>query len=484
MILRFGKSVLRWHKLLILWILFSFQLLLIGIFIIFGSSNGEDSYADDSTSATYRSHADSSRPAKVIRFIENVYISNRVNATTAASALSLPPIPEFEKGFFKCSRDAQLNDTQYCFRNGSVESVVESLNDYGECVCKCHLHYHGKDCGQPEVVWRGFISARISRTDHSDSLPSVVDLGRRPFRVFYMIHATALSLTTVEIQMMETNDMVDYFILCDEVQSNAVDASENSIKHRSFRYHQLSSEHRSDFLLKRLKAKVLILETADVCTPKWMYESFRRRMGQTASANDILLFSEADEIVSRQAILYMKWYDDWTRNQPIRFRLKHNVYGFYWQHPNQTTVRSGACQLHVLDEQFGRDPWKMVNESGSGMIIGDLNHAGGWLCSYCYESTLQVVQKLQVDRATEVFRGKEAAIGGISNARRGSSVVDEAYIETLIAAGIYLDGKTNLLRNHRFSDKYYAPDTVTGMAWKYEPMLSNTYAHYDADEDN
>lgn len=478
MIFNLNRHLFRWDKLLLLWILFSFQLILIGIFVIFGSSNVADNeLADDSIVVTYRSIDDTVQPVKVIKFIDNIYISNASNSSSTSSLISLPPTPRFKDGFYKCSRDPQLNDTQYCFRNGSVETFVESINDDGECVCKCHLHYHGRDCGQPEVVWRAFISSHIIRpgTMHS------VDRSRRPFRVFYMIHATALSLSTVEIQMMEMDELVDYFIFCDETQSNSVDSNVNAEKYRQFRYHQLSSEHRSDFILKRMKKKILILETSNKCTPKWMYKSFRSIMNHSTSTNDILLFSEADEIVNRQAILYLKWYDDWTLKQPIRFRLKHNVYGFYWQHPNQTTLRSGACQLRILDEEFNFDPLAMLSEPGHGLIIGDLNHAGGWYCQYCYDSPLQIVDKLQMDRTMEVFKNNETASDSIVNAKHGPSVIDGQYIETLISAGIYLDGKTNLLRNHRFSDKYYAPESVTDKTWKYESMLSNMYAHYDED---
>lgn len=479
-----NKTFIRWDKLILLWILFSFQLLLIGIFVIFGSSNVTDDNGlnDDTNSLAYRANTDGLQPGRMIKFIENVYISTQMNlstmsslSTSSLSIISLPPIPTFQDGFFKCTNDIQLNDTQYCFRNGSVETFLESLNDDGECICKCQLHYHGKDCGQPEVVWRAFISSRISRPGFTASHTNMIDKTHQPFRVFYMIHTTALSLATVEIQMMEVNDLVDLFILCDETQSNLVDNNVNSVKYRQFRYHQLSSEHRSDFILKILKKKILILETTNSCTPKWMYKTFRTKMNQTVSGNDILLFSNTDEIINRQAILYMKWYNDWTQNQPIKFRLKHNVYGFYWQHPNQTTVRSGAAQLHVLDEQFNYDPGKMFQQKPeSGMIIGDLNHGGGWFCQYCYESTLQIVNKLQIDHTMDIFKNNETV-----NGKHGPSVIDGQYIETLISAGIYFDGKINLLRNHRFSDKYYAPDSVVDKTWKYESILSNMYAHYD-----
>lgn len=67
-----------------------------------------------------------------------------------------------------------------------------------------------------------------------------------------------------------------------------------------------------------------------------------------------------------------------------------------------------------------------------------------------------------------------------------SSIVDANYIELLISAGLYVDGKLNLNQLASillFSlDQYYAPALVTETSWKYESLLTNTYAHYDGDD--
>lgn len=485
------KCVRRWDKRIILWFLFTFQLLLIGFFVIFRSLNTTNSIIiDDDDSDTYRSSGGvSGQPVHMIRFIENPNASNfRVSTTDGtATPFHLLPAEKFENAFFRCYGDGQSNETTYCFRNGSVD--IESM-DSDECTCKCHLHYHGKDCGQPEVVWRAFITARLSSKkviDRYSNVESAIEPAQRqqPFRIFYLIHSTALSLTTVEIQIVELMDLVDVFILCDEIRNRTIEMNtENTLKYRRFRYHQTSSEHRSDFFLKRFKSKILILETRQKCTPKWMYRSFRHKLdafnSSLANGNDILLFSSHDEILSRQAVMYTKWYNDWTRNQPIKFRLKHNIYGFYWQHPDQTVLRSGACQLHVMDEIYSGDPLKMQNASETGLIFGDLNHSGGWYCQYCYESSVQIVQKLQTDRALNVFGGvKSTNEVSAYKIQQQPSIIDSNYIELLISAGLFVDGKLNLIRLHRFSDQYYAPAYVTDTSWKYESLLTNTYAHYD-----
>lgn len=484
--LHYLKSSLRHcDKVLFLWILFSFQLLLIGLFVIFGATNVSENAIDGSDDSQvvedefrFGVGVAGTQSAKVIQFVTKAKASkaNSKLFRTTSALLTLPSLPTFSEAFFKCSHDIQLNDTQLCFRNGSVETVVETLDDYGNCECKCHLNYHGRDCSQPESIWRAFISARISRNSER-----AIDETVRPFRVFNLIHSTALSLTTVEIQMMELNDSVDFFILCDKIQT--IDGENNgSGKMRNFRYHQMSSEHRNDFFLKRLKSKTIILQAPDKCTPKWMYQTFRSKLRHLTSDRDVLLFSGVDEIVNRQTITYLKWFNDWTQNQPIKFRLKRNAFGFYWQHPEQTYLGSGACQLRILDERFDGDPLRMLNVSGRGMIVGDLNHSGGWFCQYCYESPVQIVHKLQAERALSMFNGGANAIEGFKM-NVDHSIVDASYIESLISAGIFIDGRLNLMRLHRYSDTYYAPKTVVSQPWRYESLLSNTYAHYDVNDE-
>lgn len=486
------KCVRRWDKRIILWILFTFQLLLIGFIVVFRSANSTNEITIDDDSDTYRSGGGgvSKQPAQMIQFIENPSASSlRVSTTKGTDPpFTLMPLEKFENTFFQCYGEDQSNDTTYCFRNGSVD--IASL-DLEECTCKCHLHYHDKDCGQPEFVWRAFITARLSskRVDDryiNEAIPFGPSQRQHPFRIFYLIQSTALSLTTVEIQIMDLVDLVDVFILCDEIRTRTADISAEALKHRRFRYHQVSSEHRSDFFLKRFKSKILILETRQKCTPKWMYRAFRRKLdainSNATNGNDIVLFSAHDEILNRQAVMYTKWYNDWTRNQPIKFRLKYNVYGFYWQHPDHTVLGSGACQLHVMDEIYQGDPIKMLNSTDNGLIFGDLNHAGGWFCQYCYESSVNIVQKLQMDRAMNVFDGGLQPSG--YKMQKQSSIIDASYVESLISAGLFVDGKINLIRLHRFSDQYYAPAIVTETSWKYEPLLTNIYAHYDGDDIN
>lgn len=515
------KSTRRREKLFVLWALFSIQLLLIGIFVLFGTATND---IDDDSLQAYKTDEATvdGKFSKIVKFVKNnnLDISSLSNqASTRAplinSAIILEPLQTFRDAYFEChSGDAPSNfsiDALYCFRNGSVlpvSSFLRKMSDWNEeqedCVCKCQVGYHGRDCSQPEVVWRAFITAS-SRSNGQNTIDESPLVQKEPKanRIYYLIESTALSLTTIEIQFMELDDLVDLYVLCDETRNGTTALHGVSSKHDQFRYHQQSVEHGTNYFLKRMKSKILILETRHKCTPKQMYKLFRHRMDAAATAqnadastllnaNDILLYSSYDEILNRQAIQYLKWNTNWSQSQPIRFRLKYTVYGFYWQHPMQTKLSSIACELHVIDELYDSDPLLAMKntKTTTGMIIGDLNHYGGWFCQYCYESSVNILQKVQRDRMLNL---QSPTNGGMIDKKLITNDVeqpsqqhqatqfDASYVESLVSAGVYVDEKLNLMRLHRYTDKYYAPDSVIERSWKYESLLTNTYAHYDGD---
>lgn len=513
MYLRWIKSTRRLKR-IVLWALLVFQLFLIAIFVGFGTAQNPD-IEDGMTRID----------VGVIQFVTEVEGHDISLANSERKAASATPIPtaaaniqailtatsgDFHREFVNCYKDTTNNETIpfYCYRNGSIEpSQIYMENDIDEqdCACKCQPNYHGKDCGQPEVVWRAFMTAKLSRKDVGKTLAKAVV--PKPPRIFYIIEATGLSLSTIEMQFMELNELVDLFVLCDQLGNHShMDSNSMAFNDRLFSHHQSSYQHAGEFFLKKLKHKILIVRTMQKCTLKLMYKHLMQNIeaaslatgyvridGQQQRAEDILLFSRADEIVNRQAIAYLKWYNDWTEAQPIRFRLKHTVYGFYWQHPNHTVLASVACQLHVLDENYNGDPNRLVMDNSVGMIIGDLNHYGGWYCQYCYESPMDIVEKLQADRDMMVINRvsvvAEAMTNGANdnksdNNHRKPAIVDSNYIQSLISAGLFVDRTTNLLRLHRYSDKYYAPDYVCSKNGKYQSMLTNMYAQYDNDIDD
>lgn len=399
---------------------------------------------------------------------------------------------QFQEAYFECRSGKAMNfttDTTFCFGNSSIRPVsphlrqfVDSMDDDEEsCTCKCQEGYHGKDCSQPEVIWRAFMTRKMNQANMEAFEP-------KPERIYYFIDSSALSLTTVEMQFIELHDLLDLLILCDEIRNhtNAVHGVTSNLE--KFRYHQITGEHDNEFFMKKFKRKILILESKEKCSLNQSYKLFRQYMksmggARQLEANDILLFSSYDEILSRSAVQYLKWNSICLASQSIRFRLKYNVYGFYWQHPHKTVLSSAACQLHMLEKRYRNNVFTLLNATNDIMIIGDLNHYGGWFCQYCYDATDNIMQKVQRDRMIDskslnVIRTRHE---NEVNERHELNRYDSTSIESLISAGVYIDGKLELVRLHRYSEKCYAPMAVIAQDLKYESMLTNTYAHYDND---
>lgn len=360
----------------------------------------------------------------------------------------------------------EFNGKQQCFRDGIVifqnGSRVPTTTQ-----CVCQLDYHGRDCGQPEVLWRAFMTAKVPLNLSANSR-------QEPHKIFYMIRLSGgdagISLETLEIQLMELIHVVDLFVICDTPTGKFSNGGGRD------KTKTLKNIAKTGFL-KQLSYKILFLDSDDddrrqrligyndgICSLKSMYKTFKRRLADDAiRSDDILLVSSNDEILNWRAIKYFKWYDHWP--QPIRFRLKYTVYGYYWQHPESTRLGSGACQINVLEEVYKSDPARMLSARKPGLIVGDLNHVGGWYCQYCYHP-LNIVKKLQAEGA-DIFQQNRI------------QTIDTAYVESLIGSGLFVNGKLGLTRLHRFADKYYAPEYITNSSWKYEGILSNVYATYD-----
>lgn len=457
----------RLNKKVFLCILFLVQILLIGIFIGFGSIYTENSQTDNEFLVQFVKSSDNHLTRSINEKHHQPDIDNDDDIKFKVESAGA----KFFTQFFYVSNDNGTTKI-LCFRDGTFisnhqEHKLLLSSDEEEIInpttCECQLDYHGRDCGQPEVIWRAFMTAKMPL--------NITEPNRKPHKIFYMIHATAINLETMEMQVQELVNVVDLFIFCNEQISNhhhqSLLENDNDVDNGNLLSLRQQIKHAGVF--KQYSSKILIVDNYK-CTSKLMYKKFRQIIGnQQIQPTDILLYSNADEILNWRAIKYLKWYNNWA--QPIRFRLRYTVYGYFWQHPENTILGSVAGQICVLDDVYKSDPERMALTKHIGMIIGDLNHAGGWFCQYCYHP-MNIVQQLINDGNQNLLLLQK------------KSIVDSAYIERLIANGLYVDGKIGLTRLHKFADKYYAPDHITNSSWKYESILTNIYANYDDDAED
>ncbi|XP_053662844.1 beta-1,4-mannosyl-glycoprotein 4-beta-N-acetylglucosaminyltransferase [Anopheles marshallii] len=342
-----------------------------------------------------------------------------------------------------------------------------TVGDDGTGRCRCNPQWHGTDCGQPEVIWRAFITSKIPPRDQT-AIPR-----RYARNLFYIVQSTFISVEVLEIQLMELADQVALFVLCDRPVGVPGSASYGaSIAHHA---------DGTDFL-RTIRNRLLIVSDA-TCSGRNMFRKLLKYTKKGAiHADDIVLFSGTDEILNRKAVAYLRWYDNWP--QPVRFRLKHNVYGFFWQHPgNSTVIGSAAVQMSTLREVYGSDPDRLLAIEKPVMLIGDLNHFGGWYCRRCYQPG-SIVQYYEHRAASTGVSAKDALY--LPDPKR-TKVLNEEYVQQLIATGKDLeDGERSLERLSRRTDKYYQPEYVRENSWKFDNIVLNLFARWDdnlADDD-
>ncbi|KAI4462937.1 beta-14-mannosyl-glycoprotein beta-14-n-acetylglucosaminyl-transferase [Holotrichia oblita] len=186
--------------------------------------------------------------------------------------------------------------------------------------------------------------------------------------------------------------------------------------------------------------------------------------------DDILLMSGNSEIPNKAGILFLKFYNGWP--EPINFRLKYSVYGFYWIHPTKTVLNGGACTIEYVEQILNGDlkylnsNKSLSNLSSKNFIIGDLNHYGGWFCEFCNDPTI-IINHLNNLTSSSLVNWENV------------NKIDNMYLESLIENGVYLDGKTTLNRAHRYHENYFAPTYVNENSWKYDFLLTNIYSKMD-----
>ncbi|OXU29261.1 hypothetical protein TSAR_007506 [Trichomalopsis sarcophagae] len=316
--------------------------------------------------------------------------------------------------------------------------------------CSCNQGWHGSDCGQPEVVWRAIMASkqnvRLKRRK----------VARRVIHTFYIHdHNSAIAEVIVE----ELYPVVDLFVVCD------FSLAEDNFRHKLAK--GFLAEQQDKILYVNVASKVR--KPARVIS-KYVWERVKKVV-KNIRDDDIYVTTDAEQILNARALMFLKSYDGWP--QPIGFRLRWSVFGFFWQHPLKTTITIGACTVGLMREAHRFNSLvlekELTNEVDTerenlGLVIGDLNHYGGWYCQFC-QGPANIIVALRAKNKT-----RELVI---------ERNVDVPFVEDLIGTGMWFDEKTSLLRAYKSRESYYAPETVMNKTWKYDWLVENFYAKLD-----
>ena len=340
----------------------------------------------------------------------------------------------------------EIYNQTICWKGGVDDEKMRSDEGLRKCICR--QGWHGSDCGQPEVVWRAIMASKQN-----------IKLARRKTarRIVHTFFLNEYNTAIAEVIVEELYDVVDLFVICDF--SNAED---------NFHHKLLKG------LLQREQKKILYMNIATkVRKPSRVVSKYVWDRIKTVVRNlrddDIYVTTEPEQILNSRALMFLKVYNGWP--QPIGFRLRWSVYGFFWQHPLKTTITVGACTIGLMREAYQSNSIMLEQLEGDlserdslGLVIGDLNHYGGWYCYLC-QTPANIIISLH-----NKVKSKEIQI---------EETIDVPFIEDLMGSGLWLDGKTNLLRVSKSRDLYFAPETILNSTWKYDWLVENFYAKLD-----
>lgn len=446
--------------------LFLIQLLLIFAFVLFGAfvstnvdvnepwTGGNVKFITKDSSSS--SHSSKPEPhyttPTFMKIIKNDHFFNHFTVIEEEVAIS-SDIPE------------RLHIKKFCFKEGIHEShrashdVNNKTEDYSDLpACLCRPEWHGHTCSEPEIIWRAFMASR-------QPMIHPPKITRQPHNIFYIINGvTSVNMETLEIQMLELKDLVNVFVLCDLIKADDLSLLMRHQMNKSF--------------LSKYKDQVLLLKD-DSCSSSNIYRQMKKILKAQMRPLDVMLYGHGDEILNRKAVNYFKWHNNW--HQPLRFRLKWNVYGFFFQHPENTITSSIACQINVLEQFYKSDPDSILanNHSPTILTVGDLNHYGGWFCEYCHQP-IDIIKKLHLD--SKSLENKTS--NPLKETYHRKPVVNIEYVQNLIQYGHYIDGKLELNKLRHYQEaKYFIPESVAKNRWKFDNIVTNFYSSWDDDLD-
>ncbi|XP_064472772.1 beta-1,4-mannosyl-glycoprotein 4-beta-N-acetylglucosaminyltransferase-like [Ornithodoros turicata] len=328
--------------------------------------------------------------------------------------------------------------------------------------CVCLPRWSGSDCSVPEAV---LASQKFKRKYTNKSIK------RRssPRRVINALNINH-EMDMLEIRVHELNDVVDVFVIC---ESNYTAYGEPKPLY-------LLRNLRNGFL-KEFQHKIVYVWLDHF--PEggkedgWIADSYLRtflwKQGKTQLSglrdDDLFILTDADEIPRAEVVAFLKNHDGF--GEPISWRLRWHVFGFFWLNFMEHVEVSAACTIKYLREALKDDainvrsgklpkdaqPWQraMMDEWTIGQNRGQ---NGGWHCSWCYK--------------TEDVKIKLVSAQKSDGTRWGDfpEKMETKYLLSLVKEGRWFNGKKIGLRSH--VDSTTTPAYVLAHPDKFSYMLA------------
>lgn len=333
-----------------------------------------------------------------------------------------------ERNVFTNAATVNTHGAPRCFFEGTVPGLSTAK-------CVCRQGWNGDECSIPDAVW----TTREFQIWYSSGLITRRSRPRTIVNGFVFNH----ELDLLEIRINELGDAIDHYVVC---ESNYTFFGTAKPLH-------LRSKLSTGFL--RESAHKIILLTVGVYNygdgDPWAPENhFRRSIwlkGQSILKHlrddDLFMIADADEIPSRDVLLFLKHHDGY--GEPVGVSLRWFLYGFFWENSRPVEV-GGACTVAFLRDVYENDTLKLRRTDS--FVYKSLPHTGatqrkwiikgtwpryaGWHCSWCFD-----VHGIQV-KLTAAQRDDGIRWGDIAQKR------DPKYINGLRKSGRYFDDSETL----------------------------------------
>ncbi|KAH9367139.1 hypothetical protein HPB48_010997 [Haemaphysalis longicornis] len=357
-----------------------------------------------------------------------------VNGTTIAQKLptklspkntSIKSTGSFRKDY---SKTPLVNVSDLCFAAGTVPGLETRT-------CVCSPGWHGVHCSIPEAVWTNeefqiaYANGYITRRSQPRTLVNGLLFNHE--------------LDFVKIRVQELGDTVDYYLI---LESNyTYFGAPKGLHLRS----NLSAGFLREYSHKIVPLALGVYNYGDGspwAPERYCYTSVWRE-GQhrlpSLRDDDLFWISDADEIISRDVLLFLKHHDGY--GEPISISLRWFMYGFFWE-MDKASVVAGVCTVGFMRRVLGNDSWLLrgtrdfrhVGLPNTGTfqeqwtLSGTEPRYSGWHCSWCFTA-----RGIQVKLAS-AQRDDGIRWGDVVNK------TDLEYIQSLRKTGKYFDNTTTL----------------------------------------
>ena len=405
--------------------------------------------------------------------------AKRVLSTQASNLFAVFSHPAW------ASVELKYDDTTYFREHQNLSCLAEGsmfpgMQEETGSRCHCKSGWHGHRCSIPEAVIQSDASAYVP----------AIRVRTVPRRVVNALAFNA-EFELLEARLHELNGLVDMFVILESNYSNHGDAKPLRLLERLRqgylkKFHKCITHVMMPFFPRGGRENGWIIDQQQ---RTYISKETLSRI-DNLNADDLFMYNDADEIPSRQSLIFLKLHDGFP--EPVGLSLRWSVFTFYWRQMEPTRVMA-ACTVGMLRSVFQGDAYllrtnNLQSEAGRGTgedgaddeeltgsmavqayvkegglvrdwYLADSGGHAGWHCSWCMPP-----EGVQI-KLTSAINADFPRWGDYPEKLRLS------YIRGLIRTGTWFDNETQFEYIGPEDDAYFAPQYVMRHRQTYEHLL-------------